>query len=89
MTTLNISLPDSMRGYIDEKVKAEGYSTASEYVRALIREDQKRQAQESLEVQLLEGLTSGSPEKLTAEGFDSIRDRLRKKSGGRKARVPK
>jgi hypothetical protein len=42
MTTLNISLPDSMRNFIEEKVAEGGYSTASEYIRQLVREDQKR-----------------------------------------------
>ena len=59
MSTLNISLPESMRAYIDEKVAEGGYSTASEYVRELVRADQKRAAQERLEGLLLEGLESG------------------------------
>ena len=49
MTTLNLSLPDSMRTFIDQKVAQGGYSTASEYIRQLVREDQKRLAQERLE----------------------------------------
>ena len=38
MTTLNISLPDSMRAFIDEQITQGGYSTASEYIRDLILE---------------------------------------------------
>jgi len=59
MTTLNISLPDSMRAFIDEQVAQGGYSTASEYVRQLVREDQKRVTEKRLEALLLEGLQSG------------------------------
>ena len=59
MSTLNISLPESMRAYIDEKVAEGGYSTASEYVRELVRADQKQAAQDKLEALLLEGLESG------------------------------
>ena len=65
MTTLNISLPDSMRTFIDEKVAQGGYSTASEYIRQLVRDDQKRAAQERLETLLMEGLESGVPIEIT------------------------
>lgn len=61
MTTLNISLPKAMRAFIDEEIARGEYSTASEYIRQLIREDQKRVAQDRLERLLLEGLDSGGP----------------------------
>ena len=41
MTTMNISLPDSMRVFIEQKVAQNGYSTASEYIRQLVRDAQK------------------------------------------------
>jgi hypothetical protein len=40
MATLNISLPDSRREFVDQQVAAGGYSTASEYIRDLIRQAQ-------------------------------------------------
>ena len=61
MATLNISLPESMRSFVDEKVAKGDYSTASEYIRQLVREDQKRAADGRLESLLLEGLDSGEP----------------------------
>ena len=61
MTTLNISLPDSMRAFVEQKVSQGAYSTASEYIRQLVRDDQKHAAQERLEVLLLEGIESGPP----------------------------
>ncbi len=42
--SINISLPDAMRTYIEEKVATGGYSSVSEYFRELVRQDQKRQA---------------------------------------------
>jgi antitoxin ParD1/3/4 len=57
---MNISLPDELKAYVEEQLQG-GYSTPSEYVRELIREDQKRRAKERLETQLLEGLNSGEP----------------------------
>lgn len=41
-STLNISLPEPERLFVEEKVKKEGYETISEYVRELIREEQRK-----------------------------------------------
>jgi antitoxin ParD1/3/4 len=58
--TMNISLPDSLKEYVKERVEKEHYSTPSDYVRSLIREDQKQHEEgEHLEQLLLEGLRSG------------------------------
>ena len=76
MTTLNISLPDSMRTFIEQKVAQGGYSTASEYIRQLVRDDQKRAAQERLETLLMEGLESGPSREMTAEDWDELRRRV-------------
>ena len=46
MQTMNISLPDPMKQYVEEQVSAGGYSSASEYVRELVRADQKRRAKD-------------------------------------------
>jgi len=42
MSTMNISLPEAMKTFVDEQVKQRGYGTSSEYVRELIRRDQDR-----------------------------------------------
>lgn len=67
MTTLNISLPESMRAFIDEQIAKGDYSTASEYIRDLIRQDQKQATQMKLEAILLEGLDSGESIEVTDE----------------------
>ena len=61
MTSLNVSLPKTLREYVEGQVDEGGYSTPSEYVRALIREDQKRRSQEKLEAMLAK---KAAPEKL-------------------------
>jgi antitoxin ParD1/3/4 len=76
MTTLNISLPDSMRTFIEQQVSQGGYSTASEYIRQLVRTDQKRAAQERLEALLLEGIESGPPVEMTAEHWEELKRRV-------------
>ena len=76
MTTLNISLPESMRTYIEETVSRGGYSTASEYIRQLVRDDQKRAAKERLEGLLMEGVESGPAVEMTAADWDELRRRV-------------
>ncbi len=49
-----------MRAYVEEQVANGGYSTLSEYFRELVRQEQKRKAQERLEALLVEGLESGT-----------------------------
>ena len=65
MRSLNISLPESMRSFIEDQTRRGGYGTASEYLRTLIRDAQKRQAEDRLENMLLEGLDSGKPIDIT------------------------
>lgn len=60
MTSMNISLPEELKEYVEQQTKG-GYSTPSEFVRDLIRQDQKRRARERLEQLLVEGLESGQP----------------------------
>ena len=74
--TMNIALPQSLKDYVLEQVAGGGYSTASEYVRELIRADQKRKAREKLEALLLEGLESGEPKEMTAEDWAELRRRV-------------
>ena len=76
MTSLNISLPQSLKEFVEERVKEGGYSTPSEYVRQLLREDQKRRTEEKLEALLLEGLNSGEPIEITPEYWEKKRKQL-------------
>lgn len=55
MATLNISMPDEMRAYIEARVSMGEYQSASDYVRDLIRHDR-----EETERLLVEGLDSGT-----------------------------
>ncbi len=84
MKSINISLPDAMRDYIEKQVADGGYSTISEYFRELVRQDQKRRDKEHLETLLLEGLNSGSATPLTEQDWDDIRQAVRSKVQGDK-----
>ncbi|NOY90815.1 MAG: type II toxin-antitoxin system ParD family antitoxin [Deltaproteobacteria bacterium] len=60
-TTLNISLPKPLKNFVEEQTAAEGYTSASEYVRELIRAARRRRTRSHhLESLLLEGLDSGT-----------------------------
>jgi antitoxin ParD1/3/4 len=79
---MNISLPETLKDFVDRQVASGRYSSASEYVRELIREDEERKGQERLEAMLLEGLNSDATgmkeedwKEIRREGLARIRAR--------------
>jgi antitoxin ParD1/3/4 len=76
MTNMNVSLPETLKEYVEEQVNGGGYGTVSEYLRELIREDKKRKAQERLEALLLEGLDSGDPLPVTPDFWKELWGRV-------------
>ena len=79
MKTMNVSLPDTMRDYIEQQVKTRGYGSVSEYIRDLIRQDQKRKAKEHLETLLLDGIDSGTATLMSDQDWTEIRQAVRDK----------
>jgi len=75
MSTMNISLPDSLKAFVDEQVANRGYGTSSEYVRELIRKDQGRQQLRSL---LLAGAASAPTAQVDEAYFEGLRERVRR-----------
>jgi len=79
MTSLNISLPDPLKTYVEEVVAAGDYGTPSEFVRSLIRED-KEKRRERLEADLIHALQTKqlmiAPEEMAGRSLVSV---LRKK----------
>jgi len=73
MQTMSISLPDQLKEFVDKQVDSGRYSSVSEYIRDLIRDDEKRKAQDSLESLLMEGVQSGDPTEMTRQDWDDIR----------------
>ena len=72
MPSMNISLPDPLKSFVDRQVETGRYSSVSEYVRELIRADERRKAEEALEAKLLEGLRSAERE-FSPEDWKAIR----------------
>jgi putative addiction module CopG family antidote len=58
MTTVTISLPDSLRAFVDAQLASKGYGNVSEYFRSLLRDAQAKEEDARLEALLLEGLAS-------------------------------
>jgi antitoxin ParD1/3/4 len=69
---MNISLPEPLKQFVDGQIAQGRYSSASEYVRELIRADEKRKAAQELETKLLEGLKSPRS-KLTVADWSAVR----------------
>jgi antitoxin ParD1/3/4 len=70
MATMNVSLPDSMKEWVDRKAKDGEYGNASDYVRDLIRRDRRRQeAIAALQAAITEGIESGNAEPFDGEAF--------------------
>lgn len=76
MDTMNIALPESMKQYVQGRVSEGGYSSVSEYVRDLIRADQKRKTEERIDALLLDGLDSGQPIPFTPEYWEEKKRKL-------------
>ncbi len=76
-TTMHISLPESLKEYVRRRVAEEHYSNPSDYVRALIRADQKRRDEERLERMLLGGLDSGSGIQMNEDEWTAVRKKVR------------
>ncbi|MFN7643247.1 MAG: type II toxin-antitoxin system ParD family antitoxin [Burkholderiales bacterium] len=74
MSTMNISLPDSLKAFVDEQVSQRGFGTSSEYVRELIRRDQDRLQLRQL---MLAGASSRPTAPVNEAYFEALRERVR------------
>ena len=75
-TSMNVSLPETLKDYVQERVAEGTYSNPSDYVRALIREDMRRQAEEKLDALLMEGINSGPARPVDWEAIRAKADEL-------------
>lgn len=76
MATMNVSLPDQMREWVDEQTKSGRYGNASDYVRDLIRRDQDRAAKIANMQVLVDEARAGGISELS---FDDVIERARAK----------
>ncbi len=76
MSTMNISLPEQLKNFVDEHVAMAGYGTSSEYVRELIRRDQDRLYLRSL---IIEGAKSPVTGEANEQYFSDLRTTINKR----------
>ena len=85
MATMNISLPDEMKAFVEDQATQKGFGTVSEYVRAIIREVQERHVErDRLDSLLLDGLNSGPGTPLAKADWDHIRQEGKRTIADRK-----
>ncbi len=80
MATMNISLPDDLKSFIDAQVAEHAYGSTSEYLRELIR---KQRDVEKLRNMLLEGFNSGPATPMEPDFFENMRKRARTRATGK------
>ena len=71
---MSFALPESLRNYIDDRVRSGNYGNTSEYIRELIRRDQQDEAIRRFRSLIAEGLESGEGRRLTDDVIDELRD---------------
>jgi len=76
MATMNVSLPDPMREWVEDQVKGGEYANASDYIRDLIRHDQERH--KALDAAIREGLESGRSPRKARDVMAAAKARLRR-----------
>ena len=81
MATMNVSLPDPMKDWVEDRMKDGKFANTSDYVRHLIRQDQERtQAVTEIQAEIDKGLASGDPQPFD---FAEFREQMRKVHGQR------
>ena len=70
MATMNVSLPEPMKAWVEHQVEGGLYGNASDYIRDLIRKDQERKrALGALQAAITDGVESGEPRPFDATAF--------------------
>lgn len=74
MTTMNISLPEPLKRFVDAQVESGSFGTSSEYVRMLIRREQEKEAFRQL---ILDGMNSPISSVVDNAYFERLHNRIR------------
>lgn len=76
--TMNVSLTEPLKRFVDNEVREGGFASTSDYVRELIRERQRRKSEDALRALIAEGLGSGPAQPVGDDFFARQRQRLAK-----------
>jgi antitoxin ParD1/3/4 len=81
MGTMNISLPDPMKSWVEDQTRSGRYANSSDYVRDLIRRDRaRREAIAEVQAAVDAGLASGAAKPLDRQAF---KERMRAQYAGK------
>ncbi len=81
--TMNISLTGDLKSFVDTRIAKRGYSSASEYMRDLIRRDEERASEERFKSLIEEGLGSGADPRPWSELRGQLLDKIQKPHSGK------
>lgn len=81
ITTMNVSLPLAQKQFVDQQVEKGSFASVSDYIRDLIRREQRTAVSEQLEQQLLDGIRSGKPTAMTERQWAKLRAEVRRRRG--------
>ena len=76
MATMNVSLPDPMKDWVENQVKDGTYANASDYIRDLIRHDQSSRS--ALKAAIVEGLKGGRSTRKAEDVMTTAKARLKR-----------
>jgi antitoxin ParD1/3/4 len=85
--SVNISLPEGMKAWVEEQVARGGYGTVSEYFRQLLREQRQRQMRRQIDANLSHALESGDATPMTGADWEDIRRQARRRLSHKKSRA--
>ena len=86
MAQMNISIPEKLKAFIESRVAGGDYASSSDYLRDLVRQDQRYTEQlERLRAEIQGGYDSGISDTDPFEHFESLRQRIRTRASARDA----
>ena len=86
MENVNIALPDSLRDFVQSRIQGGGYKDISDYIRELIRTDQRQTSQALLEAELLTGIASGPAREITDSDWTAIKQEAKRRVAAQKSK---
>ncbi len=86
MSMINLTLPDSLRAFVESQVTRKGFGSPNDYLEALIREDQRKAENDEIEGKLLEALRGGPATPVTTESWQAIKQEGLRRLEAMKAR---
>ena len=86
MENVSLELSSDLKRFADRRTEQGGFGHVGDYIRELIRLDQRQSAQVLLEAELLKGLASGPSQVMTKSEWDELRKGVDSQSASRKLR---